>query len=116
MPCSPFDKPAQNRTAGDHDYGDRDERIADSNDLSTAVFGIHTPHRCVAQRGNVKGAQTRLDDLFIDQQAISKEVYTARRASLEEQLVAVKVAMHDCQTEELDIVSARFYAGRKRGF
>lgn len=52
----------------------------------------------------------RLDDLFIDQQAITKEVYSARRASLEEQLVAVKVAMHDCQTEELDIESALNFA------
>lgn len=53
---------------------------------------------------------TRLDDLFIDQQAITKEVYAARRAKLEEQLVAAKVALHDCQTDELDIEAAINFA------
>lgn len=46
---------------------------------------------------------TRLEDLFIDQQAITKEVYTTRRAKLEEQLIVARVALHDCQTEEIDI-------------
>ncbi|MBM3861086.1 MAG: recombinase family protein [Verrucomicrobia bacterium] len=45
----------------------------------------------------------RLEDLFIDQQAITKDVYAARRAKLEEQLVVAKVALHDCQTNEIDI-------------
>jgi hypothetical protein len=54
-----------------------------------------------------------LDDRFIDQQAISKEVYSARRASLEEQLVAVKVAMHDCQAEDLDIESVLVVRGSR---
>jgi site-specific DNA recombinase len=52
----------------------------------------------------------RLDDLFIDQQAITKDVYAARRAKLEEQLVAAKVALHDCQTDELDIEAALNFA------
>ena len=45
----------------------------------------------------------RLDDLFIDEQAITKDVYTARRAKLEESLLTAKVAMHDCQADEIDI-------------
>lgn len=52
----------------------------------------------------------RLDDLFIDQQAITKDVYEARRARLEEQLVAAKVALHDCQTDELDIEATLNFA------
>ncbi|HUJ08561.1 MAG TPA: recombinase family protein [Verrucomicrobiae bacterium] len=52
----------------------------------------------------------RLDDLFIDQQAITKDVYTARRAKLEEELVASKVALHDCEAEELDIEAALSFA------
>lgn len=52
----------------------------------------------------------RLDDLFIDQQAITKDLYSVRRAKLEEQLIAAKVSLHDCQTEELDIEAVLNFA------
>ena len=37
-------------------------------------------------------------------------MYTARRAKLEEQLVAAKVSLHDCQADELDIEAALNFA------
>ena len=37
-------------------------------------------------------------------------MYSGSARELEEQLVAVKVAMHDCQAEELDIESALSFA------
>jgi site-specific DNA recombinase len=59
---------------------------------------------------DVEKKLARLDDLFIDQQAITKDVYATRRAMLEEQLIAAKVALHDCQTDELDIEAAINFA------
>ena len=84
-----------------------------------AVLNSWHQKRDVAMLGAI-GAQSvveevekklaRLDDLFIDQQAVSKDVYAMRRAKLEEQLVAAKVALHDCETEELDIEAAINFA------
>ena len=75
--------------------------------------------RDVAMLGAIAGQEAvddiekklaRLDDLFIDKRAIPQKVYEGRRAKLEEQLVAAKVALHDCQTEDLDIEAAINFA------
>ena len=72
-----------------------------------ALLGATTGQAAVEE---IEKKLTRLDDLFIEQQAIAKDVYASRRAKLEEQLVAAKVALHDCQTDELDIEAAINFA------
>lgn len=51
-----------------------------------------------------------MDELFREEVRF-KERYDLHRAKLEEQLVTAKVALHDCEIEELDIEVALNFAG-----
>ncbi len=73
----------------------------------SVVLGAATHQAAVDE---IEQKLTRLEEAYMFERVIDKVRYDLHRAKLEEQLVAARVALHDCQVEELDIEVALNFA------